>query len=208
MRPCDLKQISENMKKVYGKLACGIFLILIISFVGTQAFAQTESGDSSLVVVKGASQDGTVVVTVSSTPVEIHKPLALKISFTDPKGNKIVHENYAITGIQQEGNGITILSNQYAYAANGDDIQVTLALDNPSPVNFMIQLQGSGLPGTDSSTWTGPIDTVGITIGADTVPEFGSLAPMILISSILVVIFFIRRFAIRLSYFDKYASQG
>ncbi|MHB8602618.1 MAG: hypothetical protein ACYC6W_10340 [Nitrosotalea sp.] len=196
----------ENVAKIHCKLVCGIFLVLIMSFVGNQAFAQTESGDSSLVVAKGISQDGTVVVTVSSTPVEIHKPLALKISFTDSKGNKIVHENYAITGMQQEGNGITILSNHNAYAANGDDLQVTLALDNPSPVNFLIQLQGSGLSGTDPSTWTGPIDTVGITIGMTTVPEFGPLVPMILASSLAVVIFFIRRSGIRSSYFDKYAS--
>ena len=206
MRSCNLKQMSENVTKIHDKLVYGILLVLIMSFVGNQAFAQTESGDSSLVVAKGMSQDGTVVVTISSTPVEIHKPLALKISFTDSKGNKIMNENYAITGIQQEGNGITILSIQNAYAANGDDLQVTRALDNSSPINFLIQLQGSGLPGTDSSTWTGTIDTVGITIGMTTVPEFGSLVPMIFISSLVVVIFFIRRFGIRLSYFDKYAS--
>ncbi len=193
----NLKQMSENVTR-YSKLVCGIFLILtILSFMGHQSFAQTESGDSSLVVAKAVSQDGTVV-TIRSTPIEIHKPLALKISFTDSKGNKIEHENYAITGMQQEGNGITILSNQNAYAADGTDLQVTLALDNPSPVNFLIQLQGSGLPGTDPSTWAGTIDTVGITIGVATVPEFGSMAQMILISSLFVVIFFIRRFEIRL----------
>ena len=207
MRSCNLEQMSKNMTKIIDKLACGIFLVLItLSFVDNQVFAQTESDGSSLIIAKGMSQDGTVVVTVSSTPLEIHKPLALKISFTDSKGNKIANENYAITGMQQEGNGITILSNQNAHAANGDDIQVTLSLDNTSPVNFMIQLQGSGLPGTDPSTWTGSIDTVGVTIGMNTIPEFGSLAQMVFISSVIVVIFFIHKSGIRLSYFDKYAS--
>jgi hypothetical protein len=206
MRFYNIKQMSENMTKICGKLVWGMSLVLIMSCIGDQAFAQTESGDSSLVVAKGMSQDGTVIVTISSTPIEIHKPLALKISFTDSKGVKILHENYAITGMQQEGNGITILSNQNAYAADGEDIQVTLALDNPSPVNFLIQLQGSGLPGTNPSTWIGPIDTVGITIGTATVPEFGSLVPMILISSLAVAIFFIRRSGIGLSYFDKHAN--
>lgn len=207
MISCNIQQMSKNVTKITGKLVCGIFLVMIaMSFVSNQAFAQTGSDDSSLIVAKGVSQDGTVVVTVSSTPLEIHKPLALKISFTDPKGNKIMNENYAITGIQQEGNGITVLSNQNAHATNGDDLQVTLSLDNPSPVNFMIQLQGSGMPGTDPSTWTGTIDTVGITIGMNAIPEFGSLAPMMFILSVIVVIFFIHRSGIRLSYFDKYAS--
>jgi hypothetical protein len=64
--------------------------------------------------------------------------------------------------MQQEGNGITILSNQTAYAENSEDLQTILPLDNSSPVNFQIQLQGSDLLGTDPSTWKGSIDTVGI----------------------------------------------
>jgi predicted secreted protein with PEFG-CTERM motif len=202
MKSYNLKMSASKMK-VRDKLECGIFLVLItLSFAENQAFAQTESGDSSLVVAKGISQDGTVIVTIISTPVEIHKPLVLQISFTNAKGHKIAHENYGIRAMHQESNGITILSNQTAYAENGDDLQVTLPLDNPSPVNFQIQLQGSGLPGTDPSTWKGQIDTVGITV----VPEFGSLVSVILISSLIIAIFFVRRFGTRFSYFGKYAG--
>ena len=199
MRSCNLKQMLERKIKIRNRLACGIFLILVTSsFAANPSFAQTESSDSSLVVTKGISSDGTVFITIISTTIETHKPLALQIAFTDSKGNKIMHENYGIRAMQQESNGITILSNQTAYAENGDDVQVTLPLDNPSPVNFQIQLQGSGLPGTDPSTWQGQIDTVGITV----VPEFGSLVPIIFISALMITILFIRRLGTSFSHHD------
>lgn len=185
------------------KIVLGILVILVtVPFLGNQSFAQ-ESNDSSLVVTKGISSDGTVHITITSTPIEIHKPFAFQISFTDSKGNKILHENYGIRAMQQESNGITILSNQTAYAENGDDLQVTLPLDNPSPINFQIQLQGSGLPGTDPSTWEGQIDTVGMTV----VPEFGPLVSIVLITSFVVVVLFVRRSGFNLAYFGKHGNQ-
>src|SRR5574340_299132 len=177
MRLFNLKLMpNASIKK--GNIVLGIIITLVIvPFLVNQSFAQ-ESSDSSLVITKGVSSDGTVHITITSTPIETHKPLALQISFTDSKGNKILHENYGIRAMQQEGNGITILSNQTAYAENGDDLQVTIPLSNSSPVNFQIQLQGSGLPGTDPSTWEGQIDTVGMTVRS----EFGSLASAILVA--------------------------
>src|SRR5574337_234788 len=188
MNLCDLKLLPIISGKK-GNIVLGIIMTLVIvPFLVHQSFAQ-ESTDSSLVITKGVSSDGTVHITITSTPIEMHKPLALQISFTDSKGNKILHENYGIRAMQQESNGITILSNQTAYAENGDDLQVTLPLDNASPVNFQIQLQGSGLPGTDPSTWEGQIDTVGMTV----VPEFGSLASVILVVSFMAVVLLVRR---------------
>lgn len=183
MRLYNLKPMTIGRIKK-GNIVLGIIITLVIvPFLVHQSFAQ-ESSDSSLVITKGVSSDGTVHITITSTPIEMHKPLALQISFTDSKGDKILHENYGIRAMQQESNGITILSNQTAYAENGNDLQVTLPLDNASPVNFQIQLQGSGLPGTDPSTWEGQIDTVGMTV----VPEFGSLASIILVASFVVVV--------------------
>ena len=202
--------MSYNLKQILvgkiekNKIVLGMLVILvIIPFLGNQSFAQ-ESHDSSLVVTKGVSSDGTVHITITSTPIEAHKPLALQISFTDSKGSKILHENYGIRAMQQESNGITILSNQTAYAENGDDVQVTLPLDNQSPINFQIQLQGSGLPGTDPSTWQGQIDTVGMTV----VPEFGSLASIVLVVSLVAVVLFVRRSGFNLACFGKQGNQA
>lgn len=192
---------QKQMSTIRNLTTYGILLSLM--FLGVNnVFAQTETSDSSLVMSKGVSQDGSVIVTIISTTVEVHKPLVLQISFTDPQGNKIVHENYGIRAMQQESNGITVLSNQTAYAENGDDLQTTLPLDNSSPVNFQVQLQGSGLPGTDPSTWKGQIDTVGITV----VPEFGSMVLVTLVSSLVATIFLVRKFGTRFSYMGKYAN--
>ena len=180
----------SNIKKIQKKSMCAILLVLFIAVTVNQSFAQTEENDSSLIIARGISSDGSVHVTITSTPIELHKPLALQISFTDSNGNKILNENYGITALQQETNGVTILSNYAAFAKNGEDIQVTRSLDNTSPVNFQIQLQGSGIPGTDSSTWKGPQgDTVGITM----VPEFGSIVSIILGISFMITIFWIKR---------------
>lgn len=195
MRLYSLKLVPIGKIKK-GNIILGMIITLVtVPFLVHPSFA-LESSDSSLVITKGVSSDGTVHITITSTPIEMHKPLALQISFTDFKGNKILHENYGIRAMQQESNGITILSNQTAYAENGDDLQVTLPLDNTSPVNFQIQLQGSGLPGTDPSTWEGQIDTIGMTV----VPEFGSVASAILIASFVVVVLLVRRSSFYMSW--------
>ena len=185
----------------FSKIAHVVILSIVASpLIMSQAFAQTETGDTSLVVAKGVSSDGTVHVTITSTQIELHRPMALQVSFTDSSGNKIQHENYGILGMQQEGNGIVVLSNATAYAENGDDLQVTLPLDNTSPVVFRIQLQGSGLPGTDSSTWKGPQgDTVAISV----VPEFGSLVPIILVLSFVAIIAIMKKSGIGLLQFGN-----
>jgi len=72
-------------------------------------------------------------------------------------------------------------------------------LDNPSPVNFQIQLQGAGLPGTDPSTWKGQIDTVGITV----VPEFGPMVAVMFVISFTIAVFLIRKSGINFLQFGK-----
>lgn len=184
-----MKLDSKLIKLTYVVMS----FIIVSPLVIGQAFAQTES--NPLVTAKGVSSDSTVHVTIISTPVELHKSMALQISFTDANGSKIQHENYGILAMQQEGNGIVVLSNSTAYAENGDDVQVTLPLDNTSPVVFRVQLQGSGMPGTDSSTWKGPQgDTVTISV----VPEFGPLIPVILVVSLIATIL-VTRFGTRVS---------
>ncbi|HKU33544.1 MAG TPA: plastocyanin/azurin family copper-binding protein [Candidatus Nitrosotalea sp.] len=171
--PLSQVEINKFLKEslIYGVV---IFTFLILYLVHGPAFAQyydqtptftqTES-NSSLVIGKAVSSDGSVHVTIMSTPIEPDQPLALQISFADPQGKLIPYENYGIRAQQMEGNGVLILSNESALASNGKDIQVTGALQNVSPVNFQIQLQGSGAPNTSMSEWKGPNEIVSITIG-------------------------------------------
>lgn len=155
---------NPNPKSFLSKYVI-LSIFLIFSFTTGQVIAQTESGSSSLIVGKGISSDGSIHVTITSTPIELHKPLAMQISFTDAQGHKIPNENYAISAEEQVTNGMLILSNSSAFAANGDDVQITSPLENISPINFDIQLQGSGALGTQPETWTGSIGDVYITLG-------------------------------------------
>lgn len=141
-----------------------ISVLSILYLVHGTAFAQTESGNR-LVVATGASSDGSVHVTITSTPIETDQPLALQIAFTDPNGKSIPYEHYGIRAQQMDGNGVLLLSNESALAVNGQDIQVTSSLQNISPVNFQVQLQGAGAPDTSITEWTGPNEIVDITIG-------------------------------------------
>ncbi|MGI0061032.1 MAG: hypothetical protein ACREBA_01110 [Nitrosotalea sp.] len=175
-------EIASNLFKFWPcwKLNCASFpsihLILLVllafSFASSHAFAQyysaaplTSTTNSSLIVGNAVSSDGSVHVTITSTPIEADQPLALQISFTDPRGNPIPYENYGIRAQQIEGTGVLILSNMSSLAVNGKDIQVTYTLQNVSPVNFQVQLQGSGPPNTSPTEWTGPNEIVSITLG-------------------------------------------
>lgn len=152
-----------------------LIILLSLTFFLSQgaAFAQnydehptfTQSSGNSLVVASGTSSDGSVHVTVTSTPIEADKPLAMQIAFTDPHGNLIQNEHYGIRAQQMDSNGALILSNESAFAANGKDLQVTDSLLNVSPVNFQVQLQGAGAPDTSITEWTGPNEILTITIG-------------------------------------------
>lgn len=158
-----------NSNKVFeGSLSVGVIIsvLLALSLVQSTAFAQSES-DNSLVVAKGVSSDGSVHVTITSTPIVADQPLALQIAFTDSHGNLIPYEHYGIRAQQMEGNGVLILSNESALAVNGKDIQVTGSLQNVSPVNFQVQLQGAGAPDTSISEWAGPNEIISITIGQE-----------------------------------------
>lgn len=147
-------------------LAFGMIVLVLggLYFVQDLAYAQTES-NSSLIVAKGSSLDGSVHITITSTPIIADQPLALQVSFTDAQGKPIPYQHYGIKAQQMEGNGIFILSNNTAFAVNGTDIQVTDYLQNISPVNLQIQLQGSGPPGTSITNWKGSNDIVSITMG-------------------------------------------
>ncbi|SRR5579885_165705 len=156
-----LKKIVDN-SLIFGVLIA----VLGLYFVHDPAFAQTGSSNR-LIEGTGVSSDGSVHVTIQSTPIEQDKPLALQISFTDPGGNLIPYEHYGIRAQQVEGNGVLIISNYSALAVNGQDIQTSSALQNVSPINFQIQLQGAGSPDTSITEWKGPVEIVGIILGQE-----------------------------------------
>jgi len=138
----------------------------------------------SMTMEQAMSSDGTEMVTIDTMPATptSGSPLTIYLNFTDPSGNNIPHQNYAIT-IAQDGN--TIYSNATGHTHTGLDTQTTTALTSADPVDVQVTLNGVGLPGTDPSTWTGP---KGDMISFHVVPEFGSIAPIVLAIAVISIV--------------------
>lgn len=136
-----------------------------------------------------SSQDGQTKVSISVMPAEpvVGQPLNISLNFTNANGNNINHQNYALNVMQ---NGNDVLNKTDAHTHTGMDTQTTQPLTSEDPVDIKVTLRGVGLPNDDPATWTGPKgDTVNVRI----IPEFGSLAPIILTISLISVIVLIMK---------------
>jgi predicted secreted protein with PEFG-CTERM motif len=143
-------------------------------------------GMASMTMEQAMSSDGSEMVAIDTTPAAptSGQPLTISLNFTDSSGNNIKHQNYAIT-VTQDNN--TIFSNATGHTHTGLDTQTTSALTSADPVDIQVTLNGVGLPGTDPSTWTGP---KGDMISFHVVPEFGSIAPIVLAIAIVSIVLF------------------
>jgi predicted secreted protein with PEFG-CTERM motif len=146
----------------------------------------TTSGMSqgSMTSEQAMSSDGSEMVAISTIPAApaSGQPLTISLNFTDASGTNIKHQNYNIT-VTQDGN--TVFSNATAHTHTGLDTQTTGALTSADPVNIQITLNGVGLPGTDPASWTGPR---GDMISFHVVPEFGSVAPIVLAIAVISIV--------------------
>ncbi len=132
------------------------------------------------------SADGSTQVSIDTTPAApvSGQPFTIALTFKDASGNPIKHQNYAIT-VTQDGN--SVLSNVTGHTHTGNDVQMTSNLASANPIDIKITLNGVGLPGTDPSTWTGP---KGDMISFHVVPEFGSIAPIVLAIAVISIVVF------------------
>ena len=141
-------------------------------------------------MVKGTVSDGSTQVIITYSPAfpVSGQPLSLTLTFTDAKGNLIQHQNYALSVIQD---GNQVFSNSTGHTHTGNDMQTTNNLPSSNPVDIRITLDGIGLPGTDPTTWTGPKGEV---LLFHVVPEFGPVAGLIILISIIGVVVISRKF--------------
>lgn len=133
-------------------------------------------------MVEGMSSDGTVKVTVSSGTPTAGEVLSLHVEFMDAAtGSVIEHINYEITATQ---GGTTVLEAMGAHEHMASVEHATAALSSGDPVDVTVTILGIGFPG-DEANWTGPMgDVVMFTV----VPEFGTIAVMILGIAIVSII--------------------
>jgi hypothetical protein len=143
---------------------------------------------NGMTMLTAKASDGTTVTIGTSGPVS-GQPLSLSISFIDASGNKIHHQNYAITATQD---GNTILSNLAGHTHTGDDTQTsTTNLSSADPVDVQVTLNGIGLPTVDPSTWTGVKGEV--LNFTHIVPEFGPVASIVLAIAVMSMVVFVAK---------------
>lgn len=126
----------------------------------------------------GMSADSTVKVEIEASTPTAGEAMTINVEFTDAAtGNVIEHINYDITATQA---GTAVLEMMAVHEHMGTVSHTTAALSSGDPVDVSITLQGIGI-----DTKTGPMGDV---VMFNVVPEFGTIAVMILGIAIVSII--------------------
>jgi predicted secreted protein with PEFG-CTERM motif len=127
------------------------------------------------------SADGTILVTIKTTDAKAGQYMGMDVIFEDTAGKTIKHVNYDLR-ITQDTQDVLILTSQHS--DTGISEHWTRPLSSDSPVDVEVTILGIGLL-KDRTSWTGPNDGV---VDFYAVPEFGSLAPLILVIAVVSII--------------------
>jgi predicted secreted protein with PEFG-CTERM motif len=139
----------------------------------------TKSDKDTTVV--GLSSDGKIRVEITvGNPVK-SSTMPIGITFRDSNGGTIKQNvNYDILAMQ---NNKQILLDLSSYAKDGTGKHITSILVSDEPVNIEVTLLGFG--SGDESQWSGPKGEV---LMFNVVPEFGTIAMMILSIALVSII--------------------
>ncbi len=131
------------------------------------------------------AMDGDVMINIESQPAGAGESMTIDVEFVKMEG-ETEHVNYNIMATQD---GKVVLDEQGVHDHDGVMSHTTMALSSAAsgdnPVDVEVEFLGFGLPDDDPSTWTGPIGQMGET---QVVPEFGTIAVMILGVAIVSII--------------------
>jgi predicted secreted protein with PEFG-CTERM motif len=127
------------------------------------------------------TEDGSVMISVSSGVPTEGEELALTVEFTDADGHAIEHVNFDVSATQ-DGTEVLAEMGQHSHAGSAEF--ATSALSSDSAVDVQITMLGIGLP-DDEANWSGPI---GETISLNVVPEFGPIAMIVLAAAIVSIV--------------------
>jgi predicted secreted protein with PEFG-CTERM motif len=132
--------------------------------------------------VAGLSSDGKIRVEITSSNPALNEVMSIDIKFRDSSGGSLKqHANYDIVATQ---NGKEILSLSKVHVHEGHNTHNTTPLKSDDSVDIRVTLLGFGLP-NDQANWTGPAGEV---LYFNVVPEFGTIAVMILAVAITSII--------------------
>ena len=152
----------------------------MVGVVTVQAEMMAEEEEEET-YVKGMSSDGSVQVEIETSTPKAGEEMSIDVTFTYADGNAISHINYDITAMQD---GTKVLSQSGAHEHSGEGMHTTDALASDTPVDVQVTILGIGLPG-EEATWSGPKGDV---VSLQVVPEFGTIAALVLAISIVSII--------------------
>ncbi len=127
------------------------------------------------------SADGTVLVTIKTTDAKAGNYMGLDIIFKDAANKTIEHVNYDLR-ITQDTQDVLILTSQHSDTGTSEHWTRPLSFD--MPVDVEVTILGIGLP-KDRTSWTGPNGEV---VDFSAVPEFGSIASLVLVIAVASII--------------------
>ncbi len=130
-------------------------------------------------------EGGEVMVHVSAMDDPMAgEPLELALAFTDSEGMMTQHVNYDIRVTQ--GNMVVFSENSaHDHQAGGPAMVTTRVLESDDPVDVRVTFQGFGLPGSSIAERDGP---TGEMVEFEQVPEFGTIAVMVLVVAIVSIV--------------------
>jgi predicted secreted protein with PEFG-CTERM motif len=134
--------------------------------------------EETMTTVKGMSKDGTIEVKITADKPTAQKAMTVKVDFMDKSGKAVSHINYDITASQE---GKQVLNKMAQHQHEGKGSHMTDALSSDKPVDIKVTLQGIGI----EAPFTGPKGEI---VTFQVVPEFGTIAVMILGVAIVSII--------------------
>lgn len=188
------------MNLTHGFLVLAVSALFMIGF-GSSVFAQEvtiqkpplsigSNHFGSIIKTQTVSSDGSIWTFLAATePVERER-MTINVRFTDENGKQVNGINYDIIATQ---NDQVILSEKMVHQRNGIGDHLTQELASGDAVNIDITLQGIGT----NPPFTGP---QGESIKIIEVPEFGTIATIILGMSILSIVVISKRTILPLRY--------
>lgn len=129
--------------------------------------------------VSAISSDGSLIVNVDTSDPVAGEMMSVTVTITTDKKVHQMNANYDII-ITQDGK--TVLSETGVYTTHGEGEHMTDVLESSNPVDVQVTLQGIGKPG---ELKTG---AMGEAISFHVVPEFGTIAMIVLAVAIVSII--------------------
>ncbi len=135
-----------------------------------------------IIVGEAMGEKGEVMIEIESQPAAAGEVMTIDVAFKDMEGNNPEHVNYNIMATQD---GQVVLDEQGVHDHDGVMSHTTMALPSAAsgdnPVDVEVEFLGFGI----DPPFTGPIGQMGET---QVVPEFGTIAVMILGVAIISII--------------------